>query len=257
VANPLPTWGGDEAESVSEAERRIPRFLQHRDRLVTKDDFATIVWRTPGVDLGRVEILPLFHPEIQDVLSEGVVTVMVIPRYDVAQPETPMPDRLFLDTVCIYLDPRRMVTTEVHVRGPVYKSIWLSVGIDVVPGYDLAPVREAVKASLRQHLSPLFGGYDGQGWPLEKAVEALELWAVATRVEGVAKVNGVQLGAESGPATDRIALTGLQLPRLESLSVQSGEAELLADLRGDEQPPADGQDPARVVPVPVVPPECD
>ena len=120
VTNPLPTWGGDEAETVNEAERRIPTYLQHRDRLISQDDFKTITWRTPGVDLGRVEMLPLHHPDIPDVLAEGVVTVLVIPLYDQAQPEAPVPDRLFLDTVCQYLDPRRVITTEVHVRGPEY-----------------------------------------------------------------------------------------------------------------------------------------
>jgi hypothetical protein len=46
VANPIPTWGGDEGESVDEAERRIPRFLQHRDRAVSDQDFRDIVWRS-------------------------------------------------------------------------------------------------------------------------------------------------------------------------------------------------------------------
>ena len=49
-----------------------------------------------------------------------------------------MPDQLFLDTICEYLEPRRLVTTEVFLRGPVYKDLWLSVGIEVVPGQSIA-----------------------------------------------------------------------------------------------------------------------
>ena len=252
VTNPLPTWGGDEAETVNEAERRIPTYLQHRDRLISQDDFKTITWRTPGVDLGRVEVLPLHHPDIPDVLAEGVVTVLVIPLYDQAQPEAPVPDRLFLDTVCQYLDPRRVITTEVHVRGPKYIPIWVSVGIDVVPGQNVAPVREAVKAILRQFLSPLYGGFEGTGWPLQKTVEPLELLAVAARVPGVAKINSVLLGLESGETQTAVSLTSLQLPRLAGLSVQPGEPQSLADLRGGEAPPAT----TKVVPVPVLPTEC-
>ena len=199
-----------------------------------------------------MEVLPLHHPEIPDVLSDGVVTVLVIPLYDQAQPEAPVPDRLFLDTVCQYLDPRRVITTEVHVAGPEYVPIWVSVGIDVVPGQDLAPVREAVKDILRQFLSPLYGGFDGTGWPLQKTVEPLELLAVAARVPGVAKVNSVLVALETGAAQTAVSLTSLQLPRLAGLSVQSGEPQSLDDLRGIGETAAI----TKVVPVPVLPTEC-
>ncbi len=64
ATNPVPTWGGAEAESVAAAEKQIPRFITHRDRLVTADDFRAIAWRTPGVAIGRVEVLPAAHPDI-------------------------------------------------------------------------------------------------------------------------------------------------------------------------------------------------
>src|SRR5207253_3058624 len=80
---------------------------------------------------------------------------MVIPKYDPVQPDAPLPNRLFLDTICEYIDPRRLVTSEVFVRGPVYKPIWVSVGINVVSGKSIAEVREAVKQELLDHLAPL------------------------------------------------------------------------------------------------------
>ena len=42
----------------------MSEVVHHRDRLVTRQDFPEIAWRTPGVDLGRVEVLPLFHPQL-------------------------------------------------------------------------------------------------------------------------------------------------------------------------------------------------
>lgn len=252
VTNPLPTWGGDEPESVEQAETLIPRYLHHRDRLVTVQDYEDIVQRTPGVDLGRVEARPLFHPDAAaGVKIPGTVTVMVIPARDATGSDTPKPNRLFLDTICDYLDPRRVVTTELHVRGPRYKEIWVSAGIDVVPGESIAPVREAVKRAIRDFLSPLTGGFEGEGWPLDKAVEALEIWAVATRVEGVAKVNEVLLSSEALGQTESVPFSGLELPRLVALEVQAGDPLPLALLEGTAAAPAE-----RVVPVPVVPPVC-
>jgi predicted phage baseplate assembly protein len=247
VANPLPTWGGAEGETVAEAERSIPRVLQHRNRAVSRDDFREIVFRTPGIDLGRAEIVPLYHPII-GYPAPGVVTVMVIPA-DRSHPEGPVPDQFFLRAVCEYLEPRRVLTSEVHVRGPEYVSVSVSIGVDVLAGKDLATVREAVKAAIRTFLSPLAGGVDGQGWPLEKAVEERELLVRAARVDGVSKIREVRLwGTATKDSVPTVEMTGLQLPRLDRISVAIGDAD---DLTAVEPPPA-----KRRLPVPVVPRQC-
>ena len=62
VTNPVRTWGGADAESVADAERHAARFVQHRDRLVTPQDIEAIALRTPGVDVGRVEVDQLLRP---------------------------------------------------------------------------------------------------------------------------------------------------------------------------------------------------
>ena len=98
VANPVPTWGGADAETVAEGEKQVARYLQHRDRLVTGEDFATIARRTPGVELGRVEVLPAFDPELAPNLpggAPGAVTLLLVPRARPGPPRTrPSPDRL-------------------------------------------------------------------------------------------------------------------------------------------------------------------
>ena len=276
VTNPLQTWGGDEAETVSEGEKQISRYLQHRDRLVNATDFETITLRTPGVDIGRVEVLPAFNPALsknEPGDAPGAVTLMVLPKYDQNQPAAPVPDRLFLDTICDYLDSRRLVTTEVFLRGPTYIPIWVSVGIDVVAGISPAQVREAVKQALRDFLSPLpragTQALDIQtallttpqytimqkGWPLRKPVVALELLGIANRVPGVLLVNNVLLAPAIGAATDRIELRGLELPHLIGISVSVGDPLSLDQLRG--QGAVDGTTLGRnVVPVPVIPEEC-
>jgi hypothetical protein len=199
------------------------------------------------------------------------VTLMVIPKYDAGQPDAPRPDRLFLDTICEYLDSRRLVTTEVFLRGPTYKPIWVSVGLNVVPGASVAQVREAVKQALLSFLSPLppsaddltqvveplltapdFASTD-RGWPLRKPVVDLELLAVASRVSGVLFVNQVLVAPGSDLPTSPINMTGLELPRVVGISVSVGDATPLDQLRGQAPPEAPSQP---IVPVPVIPEEC-
>lgn len=288
VTNPVRTWNGAEAESVGEGEKQIARYLQHRDRLVTAADFATVVLRTPGVDIGRVDVIPAYTPALvsnEPGDAAGAVTLMLIPRYDPKQPDAPLPDKLFLDAVCNYLEPRRLITTEVYLRGPAYKDIWITVGINVLAGVAPAPVREAVKASLLQFLAPLPASPSAlleaqtalltapqyadtqRGWPLRKPVTDRELLAVASRVPGVMLVNDVKIAEGTKAAATQIAMTGLELPRVAGISVSIGDPLDLDQLRGQGTGGAGGAGgdgsggggtgkTQRLVPVPVIPEEC-
>ena len=261
VHNPIPTWGGDKAETPAEAEKRIPFYLQHRDRLVAHMDFKEILQQAPGVDIGRFDVLPLAHPEMDDIESPGVVTIVVVPAFDPLHPNAPEPDRLFLETVCTHLEPRRLITTELHVIGPEYVPIWLSAGIEVIPGEDTAPVREAVKKALRTFLSPLIGGYEKKGWPLGTAVTVLQLWATAARVPGVASVTGLLLCKGSEQAREEVRMSRLQLPEIKGISVQVGNPIPLAELRGDTPTSdlpddSDTGDEPHPIAVPILETEC-
>ena len=266
VSNPVRTWGGAEAETVAEGEKQISRYLRHRDRLVSVEDFETIVRRTPGVEVGRVDVIAAYNPELAPSApgdAPGAVTLLVIPRVDPLHPDAPQPDQPFLDAICGYVDPRRLVTTETFLRGPAYKPIWLSVGIDVVAGVSIAEVRDAVRAALLAFLAPLPQAsgngpfaHAGSGWPREKPVVPLELLAVASRVPGVNLVRPVLLAAGGGAASDSdpVPMTGLELPFVAGMSVVAGDPLALDELRGSAPPAAPV--PHRVVPVPVIPDSC-
>jgi predicted phage baseplate assembly protein len=262
VTNPIFSWGGADAESATTGEKEIPTYLQHRDRLVTATDFVTITCRTPGVDIGRVEVLPVFNPTLarQELgNAPGAVTLMIIPRYSATSPDAPVPDSTFLNTVCAWLEPRRLVTTELFLCGPEYVSIWVSVAIEMeAAGSDpnapnsSAVVREAVKERIREFLLPF--NEEGSGWPLRKTVLRLELEAEVARVDGVALVNGSLLASGDGAAVDSVAISGVQLPRLDGIEVTVDTDPLSLDqLRGTATTTIGAK---KFVPVPVIPEEC-
>ena len=272
VFNPVQTWGGADAESVAAGEKQVRRYLQHRDRLVSVDDFEAIACRTPGVQIGRVEVLPAFHPDFipnEPGAAPGVVTVMAIPRFDPGQPDAPRADRLFLNALCRHLDPRRLVTTELVVRGATYKGLWISVGIDAAAGFSIAEVVEAVKARLRALLAPI--GPDGalpretplftprradpaRGWPLRTGVASRVLLAETARVPGVTSVADVLIAEGLRAAADVIEMNGLELPQVLGISVVAGDPVPLDALRGGVSAVVPAA--PSLLPVPIVPETC-
>jgi predicted phage baseplate assembly protein len=256
VENPVATSGGSAGDTQADGERQIPLVLRHRDRLVTAQDFSDIVYRTPGVDVGRVEVLPLFAPGTPPVTdAAGVVTVMVVPSTDPVRPLWPTPDRLFLSRVCDYLDPRRLVTTEVYVRGPNYVSVYVSVGLQVSAGYFPDVVRQTADDRLHGYLSSLPpGGPRGQGWPLGKPLLRKDLEAVVTRVPGVDYVDSLEMGVGTPQDVAEYDLGGLDLPVLVGLSVREGSAEPIATIFNPPSGPA--QPGVTLVPIPVVKTKC-
>ncbi len=275
VTNPIPTWGGADAETVRDGERQVQRMLQHRDRLVTEADFRSIAWRTPGVAIGRIDVLPAWHPDLAPAAvgsAPGVVTVMAAPRDDAAHPTAPRADGPFLDALCRYLNPRRLVTTELVLRGPIYKGIWISVGITVAGGVSIAETTDAVKTRLRAYLSPLppvgsgFADTEAplygpdtdpalRGWPIGRPVHARALLAEAARVPGVVEVADVLLALGGGAAVQSVDINGVELPEILGISVVSGDPVDLAALRGDTGSSTPSVGPA-LLPVPVVAETC-
>ena len=273
VDNPVAAWGGSDAEKAADGEKRITHHLRHRDRLITAEDYRDLTERTPGIDVARVEVLPAYKPDMDASAAgdvPGTVTLMVLPKHDGMNPDAPQPDRAFLDAVCAWLQPRRLITTELIVTGPRYRDLWLSVGLRPNPDMAFAEAAQRVKDVLAAFLSPLPDDASlpdpGQleditpgGWPLNTPVIRLQLWAVASRVPGVMLINDFKLALDDVVLknAEEISCTGLHLPRIVGIEVREG---LAADLdvvrrrqQGEQITTPGGGAP---LPVPVIPDCC-
>ena len=249
VLQALPLIGGEDAETLEAAERRIPDLFRHRDRAVTESDYRQLAGETPGVRLGRVELLPRFKPQQRRSPVPGVVSVLVLPQADGIQPPNPRPDRPTLERVHAWLDQRRPLATELYVIGCDYVALGLSVGVEVQNGFGQDGVLQAVKEALQRFLWPLVpGGLQGEGWPLGRSIQERELEVVVSRVPGVEGVTGLRLflqdqadhrwrqllGTDAQPAS--ISLEVWQLPELLAVVVASGAPSAVLDpqpLAGD------------------------
>jgi predicted phage baseplate assembly protein len=260
----LPTEGGRNAETLAEAEQRIPGILRHRERAVTADDFKRLAAETPGVSLGRVELLPRFKPQQRRFEVPGVVSVLVLPFKAGLQPPNPRADRPFLEAVHAHLDQRRALATELYAIGCEYVPLAVSVGVSLRDGFPRDEQLNAVKDAIRRFFWPLIpGGFDGTGWALGRAPRDREVEVVVAQVPGVSEVRGVNLFERRGKVWSK--LTRVELSGAISLPLEPWQLpELLAVAVVADAPAPD--DPTRLpnpfiedgtaVAVPVVPEVC-
>lgn len=255
VSNPMIAYGGQDEETMESALARIPAELRRRNRAVTRGDFKELALQTPGANLGRAEVLPLYHPQLPEQDSAGVVSVVVWPKDDPKHPNAPMPDENQIHQTCHYLDARRLVTTELYVLPPSYVGIAIAVGVKVKDGYGIDAVRHWVELVLRQYLAPLPPyGPNGEGWPLGRRVHGPELEAAAHQVEGVEYLEDLQVvgrDIDGNLVETTIELAKNQVPELLAITVENGPVTLTP---GELLEPAEPlQTP---VPVPVIKEVC-
>jgi predicted phage baseplate assembly protein len=255
----LPTIGGRDAESLADAERRIPAWLRHRDRAVTATDFREVAAETPGIALGRVEVMPKFKPQQRRSGVPGVVSVVVWPQKPTWQPPNPRADRPLIEAVHAWLDARRALATELYVIGCEYVPIAASVAVTLREGAPRDAVLSGVRDAIRRFLWPLVpGGADGTGWPLGRTVKQREIEVVVAQVGGVSEVTGVRMFVQVDGAWQPVAddagagavfLEAWQCPEL--LAVIATDGELSDDPAHLPNPYAGG-----TIAVPVVPEVC-
>jgi hypothetical protein len=273
----LPTIGGEGAETIEQAEKRIPTLFRHQERAVTAEDYRRLAAETPGVRVGRVEVLPRFKPQQRMQNVPGVVSVMALPFQSEQRAPNPRADRPFLESVFGQLDARRPLATELYVMGCEYIQIGVSLGITIEEGYPRLSVLQQVSEGLHRFLWPLTpGGIKDQGWELGRSVVDEELRVACARVEGVLSIEGIRLFVrEAGrwrvvspsagnPA--RLALEPWQLPELvavvidpdgetpASLHVPAGSSAMRFGLLEDDL--LAGDDQAASLPIPVAPEVC-
>ena len=236
-----PDWAPAEGEAQADAVRGTLLRLSERYRATTADDYEYLVTHTwpgtgPALELGpaagvrRVRCLPARNLSAPDPATRaqpapGQLSVVVLPDPGPDPADVrPQPDPGLLAGLAAFFEPRRILTTGVHVVGPEYVDV--GVGANLALREDAPP--DAALASARAALSafahPYTGGLDGAGWPFGRAVYVSEVDAALERLPLIDFVEEVALtGPEPILDDDRqvcgVALDDHQLVRLARLDL--------------------------------------
>lgn len=178
VTNPVGASGGADRETIEHARRNAPGVFRSQQRAVTADDFARLAESYQGV-ARAVAVAPTWShtvPPAQTSASQatpGLVSWNYVDLIVVATGNLNLTDQLRANLLQ-YFETRRMVTTIVSVREPVFVSVDATVVVGVEPTFYAGDVqvrvREAIEAlfalgnvdfGMPFHLSKLFEAAEG------------------------------------------------------------------------------------------------
>ncbi|MGV8937556.1 MAG: putative baseplate assembly protein [Allorhizobium sp.] len=216
VENIRAAHDGSDAETMENVKLRAPHDLRNLKRAVSAEDFADIAVQTPGVKIHRAYAIArrAIAENGTMITKDGAVTLVVLPNNKGLKPQ---PSEAQLREICEWMEPRRLITTELHIIGPQYSDITgLQLRISVRAGFDLTAVSEGVYKALLDFLNPITGGSDGGGWPMGDDIFIADLYEQVLDVDGVRRASALQIAVEgvSPDWTDVIALPEGHLPAL-------------------------------------------
>ncbi len=189
VVNYFPAVGGSDLESVSDAKLRAPQIFRNRFRAVTSEDYEWLAQRASS-NIARVHC-------ISNTPTEGEVTLVIIPEESASQEKEGakiMPTTQLLNMVTDYLEPRRLLTTKLHVNRPRYLEVSFEVSYQIqATGADPERVKRDLENNIRNYLHPLRGGSDRKGWPFGKALMKTDLYRVVEDTDGVEYIDRLEI----------------------------------------------------------------
>jgi hypothetical protein len=222
--------------------------LRRRYRAVSATDFEQLIlqeWNQGDEaqqfgKIARVHCLPqhnLAAPEAGNRAAH--ISVVVVPEPSSAVPDHrhPQPDERLKTKLREWLEPRRLLTTQLHVVGPTYVSVSVGTTLYLKTGSHPSSVRASAVHHVQAFLSPLattpelavnaFMEVESQAWPFGRSVYASELYQVLDQVPGVDFVGAIALqGPESEPQRhqsenpdDPQEITGITLAAHELVAV--------------------------------------
>jgi predicted phage baseplate assembly protein len=160
VTNERPAVGGFDEQTLDELKLEAPSLLRRRDRAVTPEDFESLAAEVGGV--ARAKALALFHPDHPGVEVPGAITIVLVPDNE---DKPPKPSGDLIRAVCAALDEKRLLTTEVLVKGPEYQEVRVEARVTAEPYASFNAVTIAVIKALDKLLDPRQGRFGDELFP--------------------------------------------------------------------------------------------
>lgn len=196
-----PKWTPTPGRDLAEEIRQSLLVLRREKRAVTCKDYEGLA-KEASPDVARAKCVPRRYlgagtePD-RKAPRPGHMSLIIIPQAG-SQPSSELIQDVEKD-----LDPYRVLTTRLHVIGPVYAPVSMEILVARRADAPAEDLRSRIVDELTKFLSPLKGGPDGHGWPFGRDVYVSELYELLERVQGVNYVPDIVLSSQCPPEAMR------------------------------------------------------
>jgi hypothetical protein len=212
-----PDWSPAEPGNLTEEIRKTVLALRRPDRAITCADFESLALAAdPRV--ARAHCLPRRNLAAENPLTYGEekpghVSLVIVPQSSSSNPQ-PSPD--LIQKVKADLDPKRLLTTRLHVVGPSYVQVGVRLTLVLKRDALEDDVRAKAVAALNEFLHPLTGGPEGNGWPFGRNVYVSEIYELLDKQSGVDYVTKTKDPITSQPLDELVVADSARLLRNSS-----------------------------------------
>ncbi|BAZ08752.1 hypothetical protein NIES4071_05580 [Calothrix sp. NIES-4071] len=118
----------------------------------------------------------------------GHISVIIVPNTQLQ--ENPgnfrfEPSKDLLKAVGDYLEPKRLLTTRLHIVAPRWVTIKVNISLILQPGAKKELVQKLVQDALEGFFHPLTGGIKGKGWEFGRNIYISEIYQLLDKQPGV------------------------------------------------------------------------
>ncbi len=247
VTNLFAAYGGSDEEPIDEAKRRAPQLLRNRDRAVTADDYQFYAHQA-STEVAIAACLPPRDDYAPPPLgtgpygalarSAGNVNIIVVPFQGPEISATPRPTPELIQAVAAYLDTRADVTVLMHVSGPRYLPINITIAasawqsaIDAGLISSASDVQVYIETQLASFFHPVIGGPSSTGWQLGQSVYMGDLYTAIMPPENHGFISELTIAAgtplytgprpfAAGPAGSWVRLADYELVCMGTITWQ-------------------------------------
>lgn len=192
VTNLEPASGGQDVEDWDSLRERGPRWLRHRNRAVTIEDYEDLAIQASAA-VARAKCYPLrdlTEDSSSAAYRPGVVSVVIVPS---STDPVPKPGLDLLRQVRRFLDRYRAPAADLIVFGPEYAPVGIEAEIVPAAGYAASGLLADCQRRLNEYLHPLTGGPHGEGWPFGQLPHRSDFYPLLEALPGLEYVRSLQV----------------------------------------------------------------
>jgi hypothetical protein len=195
VVNLEPALGGQDIEDWDAVRERGARWLRHRERAITMEDYEDLA-KLASPAVAKAKCYPnrdLAVDPAGSSLKPGVVSLIILPH---SEDLRPLPELHLLRRVRNFLHERRVQDTELVILAPEYVRATVQAVVVAATAPTAADIVTQCDQELDRYLHPLTGGPDGRGWEFGQRPYESDLYALLESIRGLEYVQSLSISLE-------------------------------------------------------------